>query len=287
MPAAATGKLWAIGDVQGCQAELLELLGKIAFEPGKDRLWFTGDLINRGPRSLATLRFVRELGSSAVTVLGNHDLHLLAVAYGFTDAKSQDTFQDILDAPDRNELLEWLRRQPLAIQDAETGWLMSHAGVPPCWTASEALDRAAEVEEVLGSHDPERLLAKMYGNEPAKWSDELEGLPRWRFIVNAFTRMRYCHPDGRLEFHEKGPPGSQPQPLLPWFEIPDRRNSGEKIVFGHWSALGPAGTGNPAVAALDTGCLWGGSLTALRLDADPADSSAWISVDCAGALEPG
>lgn len=284
MTADRKAKCWAIGDLQGCHSDLQSLLDKIGFDRDKDTLWFTGDLVNRGPESLTTLRFVRNLGSAATTVLGNHDLHLLAVAYGHTDAKSNDTFHDILDAPDRDELMDWLRFQPLAVHDASHGWFMSHAGIPPCWTIAEALDRAAEIEAILCGDNPDQLLADMYGNQPDLWSGTLDGLPRWRYIVNAFTRMRYCHPDGRLDFREKGAPGSQPGDLEPWYALPGRRSEGEKIVFGHWSTLGPTGTGSPDVVALDTGCLWGGKLTALRLDSVARERHC---VNCAGALEPG
>ncbi len=272
---------WAIGDIQGCHAELLALLKRIEFDRASDRLWFTGDLVNRGPESLATLRFVRDLGEAAVTVLGNHDLHLLAVAYGHSDAKSRDTFHDILDAPDCRDLMNWLRQQPLAMHDETLGWLMTHAGIPPEWTGDDALRHAREVENILKGDDPDQLLTDMYGNQPDRWTDSLSGMPRWRYIINAFTRMRYCHADGRLDFHEKGPPGSQPDGLLPWFDVPGRCSAGEKIVFGHWSSLGQIGTGDPAVVALDTGCLWGGKLTALRLDADSdADTRAPAVTAC-------
>jgi bis(5'-nucleosyl)-tetraphosphatase (symmetrical) len=254
--------LHAIGDVQGCYAELRQLLAAIHFNPSTDRILLTGDLVNRGPDSLATLRFVKSLGPAATTVLGNHDLHLLAVAHGISRTKRKDTFQDILAAPDCRELLDWLRRQPLC--HCEGPYTLVHAGVPPQWTVAEARERAAEVEAVLAGEHYASFLQQMYGNEPDRWRDDLKGSDRLRFIVNCFSRMRYCTADGRLDFRDKGPPGSQRKGLSPWFEVPKRRSTGSNILFGHWSALGFRVTGD--CYSLDTGCLWGGELTALRLD---------------------
>ncbi|MDX1455207.1 MAG: symmetrical bis(5'-nucleosyl)-tetraphosphatase [Gammaproteobacteria bacterium] len=283
---------WAIGDVQGCLDALKALLEKIDFDPARDELWLTGDLVNRGPDSLETLRFVRDLGRSAVTVLGNHDLHLLAVAHGHVQAGDKDTFAELLAASDSDELLDWLRHRPLLHVDHELDCLMVHAGLPPQWNRAQALSCAHEVELMLQSVDIDRLLADMYGNQPDQWSAELEHgddpLPRWRFTINACTRMRYCTADGQLDFREKGAPGSQREGLLPWYAVPDPEWLGQKIVFGHWSTLGPVGTGRDDVVALDTGCLWGGCLTAMRLSPLAADGEQpEISVDCRGALEPG
>jgi bis(5'-nucleosyl)-tetraphosphatase (symmetrical) len=254
--------VYAIGDVQGCFAELRQLLEKVHFDPVADRLWFTGDLVNRGPRSLETLRFVRALGDRAVTVLGNHDLHLLAVAHGVSRTRHHDTFGDVLGAQDRDELLDWLRRRPLL--HGEGGFYLIHAGLPPQWTLEQAAALAAEVEAVLAGEAYPEFFRHMYGDRPDLWSDALEGWDRLRVIVNGLTRLRYCEPDGRLDYRQKGPPGSQPAPLVPWFEAPERQSRDAQVIFGHWSTLGfYAGNG---VVCLDTGCLWGGELTALRLE---------------------
>ena len=254
--------IYAVGDVQGCYDELRRLLEALRFDPAQDRLWFTGDLVNRGPRSLDTLRFVRSLGAAAATVLGNHDLHLLAVAHGVSRTKRRDTFGDVLLAPDREELLDWLRRRPLL--HGEDGFYLIHAGLPPQWRIEDACLRAAEVEGCLAGDDCEEFFRRMYGDQPDAWSDSLEYWDRLRFSTNCLTRMRYCGRDGRLDFKHKGAPGSQPAPLVPWFAAPERRSADASIVFGHWSTLGfHAGEG---VYCLDTGCLWGGELTALKLD---------------------
>lgn len=270
--------VYAIGDIQGCFDELQALLDKIGFDPAHDRLWFTGDLVNRGPKSLETLRFVKSLGDRAVTVLGNHDLHLLAVAYGLKDDTAED-LDRILAAPDRDELIDWLRHRPLLHHDSELGYTLVHAGLPPSWDLAKAQALAGEVESVLRGPDCRAFLENMYGNEPEQWSDDLTGWDRLRFIVNCFTRMRFCDNDGRLELQEKGPPGSQPAPYRPWFAVPNRASADLKIVFGHWSTLGPCA--EPNVFPLDTGCLWGGSLTALRLDGER------ITLPCPGARRPG
>lgn len=254
--------IYAIGDVQGCFAELQRLLEKIGFDPREDSLKFTGDLVNRGPRSLETLRFIKGLGAAAVTVLGNHDLHLLSVAVGASKTRHKDTFGDILNAPDRDELLDWLRHRPL-LHHGHRFYLV-HAGLPPQWNMGTAMKHAREVEAVLQSHDYAEFFAHMYGDEPAQWSDELTGWERLRFITNALTRIRYCGPDGRLDFKEKCRPGQQPQSLAPWFEVPNRRSKSAEIIFGHWSTLGFYAKNG--CYGLDTGCLWGGELTALRLD---------------------
>ena len=255
--------IYAIGDVQGCLGELQALLERIGFDTHRDRLWFTGDLVNRGPQSLETLRFVRSLGEAATTVLGNHDLHLLAVARGHARTKHRDTFGDVLGAPDRDELLEWLRCRPLF--HGEAGFYMIHAGLPPQWSIDDAASHASEVEACLRSDHCDELFHRMYGDLPDVWSPSWRGWDRLRFIVNCFTRLRYCYTDGRIDLKQKGRPGTQPLDLVPWFAHPERRSRGAgTVLFGHWSTLGfYAGHG---VRALDTGCLWGGELTALRVD---------------------
>lgn len=254
--------VYAVGDVQGCFEELSLLLEKLAFDPARDQVWFTGDLVNRGPDSLATLRLIKSLGAAAVAVLGNHDLHLLAVAYGASRTKHKDTFHDVLAAPDRDELLDWLRRLPLCHRGER--FTMIHAGLPPQWTVEDALDRAAEVQDALAGDACAEFFQHMYGDRPERWSDRLTGWDRLRFTVNCLTRMRYCGARGALNFREKGPPGSQPKGFLPWFEAPGRKSLGSEIVFGHWSTLGFRIVNG--CYALDTGCLWGGELTALQLD---------------------
>lgn len=255
---------YAIGDVQGCHDELLVLLDRIRFDPAADQLWFVGDLVNRGPRSLETLRTIRDLGNSAVSVLGNHDLHLLAVAEGISRTKHRDTFGDILAAPDRDELLHWLRQRPLLHHGGE--FYLIHAGLPPQWDMDQANRLAQEAETALRSPDYREMLWHMYGNEPNRWDDHLGDWERLRFITNSFTRLRYCTADGRMEFKQKGQPGTQPAGLMPWFEVPGRRSAGARILFGHWSTLGFHVS--QSAYCLDTGCLWGGELTALRIDGD-------------------
>ena len=253
---------YAIGDVQGCHAELMALLDRIRFDPATDQVWFVGDLVNRGPRSLETLRTIRNLGNSAISVLGNHDLHLLAVAEGISRTKHRDTFGDILAAPDRDELLHWLRQRPLLHQGGE--FYLIHAGLPPQWDMDLAARLANEAETALRSPEYREMLWHMYGNEPTRWNDRLDAWDRLRLIINCFTRLRYCTSDGDMEFRQKGRPGSQPSDLLPWFEVTGRRSTGANILFGHWSTLGFNASQN--TYCLDTGCLWGGELTALRID---------------------
>ncbi len=274
--------VYAIGDVQGCYDELRRLLDRLGFEPGRDRLWFAGDLVNRGPQSLAVLRFVIGLGEAAVTVLGNHDLHLVAAAHDRRRLHRKDTLAEILDAPDSAALIDWLRRRPLLHHDPALGYTLIHAGLPPQWDLATARACAAEVEAVLSGDDWGSFMAVMYGDRPDRWDEVLQGVDRLRFITNCFTRLRYCTPDGRLGLKYKGPPGSQPAPYRPWFEIPDRRSADLRILFGHWSTLGE--TDAPNVFPLDTGCLWGGRLTALRLDSEPPQRT---RVDCPGARRPG
>jgi len=256
--------VYAIGDVQGCYDALQKLLESIAFDPGRDRLWFAGDLVNRGPDSLATLRFVKGLGKAAVTVLGNHDLHLLALSQGNLKHKADDlTLEPILRATDRDELLTWLRQRPLMHYDRKIDYAIIHAGLPPQWDVETALERAREVEIVLRGEDYRYFCTHMYGNEPSCWSERLRGMDRLRFITNCFTRLRYCTLNGDLALREKGPPGSQRIGCLPWFEVSDRASDSARVLFGHWSTLGFHQARN--TWALDSGCLWGGKLTALKL----------------------
>lgn len=271
--------IYAIGDVQGCFGSLKKLLQRIQFNRSKDRLWFTGDLVNRGPQSLETLRYIKGLGDAAVTVLGNHDLHLLAVAYNHRSHRKKDTLEAILDAPDKDELLDWLRHRPLL--HYEKPYCLVHAGLAPQWNLKQAKDCALEVEAVLRNAKFTRFFAHMYGDTPERWSDQLKGWDRLRFITNCLTRMRYCQTNGSLDLTCKGPPGSQPARLLPWFEVPDRRSASLKIIFGHWSTLGFRA--DNGIYALDTGCLWGGRLTALRIDGNKAQP---ISLGCPRARRP-
>lgn len=260
--------IYAIGDVQGCYGELQALLRHVGFVRGSDRLWFVGDLVNRGPRSLDVLRFVAELGDDAVVVLGNHDLNLVAVAAGVREERPRDTLREILDAPDGPELIEWLVHRPLLHRESGLPYTMVHAGLAPQWNTTAAASRAREVESTLTGPRRSEFLAHMYGDVPDRWSDGLEGWPRLRFITNAFTRIRYVDTKGRLDLAHSGPPGTQPDSLVPWFAAPNRRSAGEAIVFGHWATLQVEAALDTAHAVyhLDTGCVWGGPLTAMRLD---------------------
>ncbi len=268
--------VYAIGDIQGCFDELQALLALIDFNPQQDQLWFAGDIVNRGPKSLEALRFVRSL--NAVTVLGNHDLHLLASACIPDRRRRKDTLQSIIDAPEADDMLDWLRHRPLLHHDATLGYTLIHAGLPPQWDLETAKACAAEVEQVLRSDNYTTFLAAMYGNHPDLWDPALTGRDRLRFITNCFTRLRYCDRSGRLALEEKGPPGSQPQQLRPWFEWQERKSLDLKILFGHWSTLGAYDA--PGIHALDTGCLWGGQLTAVRLD---GNQPARVEYPCPGA----
>lgn len=254
---------YAIGDIQGCYDRLRDVLAIVDFSPSRDRLWVAGDLINRGPSSLATLRYIKSLGDSAVVVLGNHDLHLLAVAFGGHGAKKKDTLQDILDAPDCEQLLDWLRQQFLCVHDQSRNLVMTHAGLPHIWSVGQALAYAGEVEAVIRSDHAGEYFSHMYGNEPARWCDTLSGMARWRAITNYFTRMRFIAEDGTLELTTKEPAENPPEGYAPWFEY--SRQDGARVIFGHWAAL-EGNTGNDQFAALDTGCVWGGKLTLMNLD---------------------
>ncbi len=274
---------YAIGDIQGCYDELRQLLDKACFDPTKDKLWCVGDLVNRGPDSLAVLRWVKALGDQAIVVLGNHDLHLLAVALTGARIGKKDTLNAILEAADRDELLHWLRHRPLLHHSEKKGFTLLHAGLPPQWDLAQAQACAREVETLLRGPDHVEFLQQMYGNEPDRWSDELTGVERLRFITNCFTRMRWCDADGRLLLKEKGGL-EQPAPgALPWFRVPDRRSSKERILFGHWSTIGYLAENN--CWALDSGCVWGGRMSALRVRRKKPLTL--IEIDCPGYLVPG
>jgi bis(5'-nucleosyl)-tetraphosphatase (symmetrical) len=256
--------LYAIGDVQGCDAALGELLAALRFSADRDRLWFVGDLVNRGPESLGVLRRVRSLGAAATITLGNHDLHLLALAHGIGRPRSDDTLDDVLASPERTRLIEWLLEQPLMHEESGIDCLVLHAGLPPQWDLPTARRCAREFEQSL-RRDPERLFRRMYGDKPDQWDGSLEEIERLRFTVNCFTRLRYVDAHGRLALKAKGAPGKAGSAgLVPWFLAPTARWRGKRIVFGHWSTLGFFRNGE--VIGLDTGCVWGGSLSALRLD---------------------
>jgi bis(5'-nucleosyl)-tetraphosphatase (symmetrical) len=273
--------IYAIGDVQGCYDELRALLDRLRFDPDRDRLWLVGDLVNRGPRSLATLRFVKGLGERAVAVLGNHDLHLLALVAGNAERRRSDPgLAAVLRAPDRDELIEWLRHRPLLHSEPSIGASMVHAGLPPQWDLTTARACAQELESVLRGDRWRTFFDYMYGNEPSLWNPNLTGWDRLRFITNAFTRLRFVDADGRLRLDAKGPPTMDRDGLTPWFRVAGRASAGETIIFGHWSTLGFHRHGGSA--CIDTGCVWGGSLTAVRVDAAPVP----ISHDCPGAATP-
>jgi bis(5'-nucleosyl)-tetraphosphatase (symmetrical) len=257
---------YAIGDLQGCHDELRELLAHIGFASDRDQLLFTGDLVNRGPDSLKVLRLVRALGANAITVLGNHDLHLLAHCFDpARPLRKGDTLQQVLDAPDCKQLAEWLLQQPLAVHDLRRGELLIHAGLVPQWSATDAAAAAAEVSLALRT-DPAAFLARMYGNEPNQWREDLDRSERLRFTVNMLTRLRFCTAAGRVDLKLKCGPQAAPAPYAPWFSHADRAAADTRIVFGHWSTLGYLR--QPKLLCLDTGCVWGGALTALDLD-DP------------------
>lgn len=264
---------YAIGDLQGCMSELEALLKACAFNREWDRLWIVGDLVNRGPASLEVIRFVKDLGDRAVVVLGNHDLHLLCVAEGVAKRRPDDTLDRVLGAPDCDELLAWLRSRPLMY--AEEDRVLVHAGLLPQWTVAQALERAREVETALQGPLFRDVLAELYGSEPTAWNDALAGPDRIRVIVNAMTRMRFCTEDGVMEFRAKGSINAAPPGYRAWFDIPARRSANATIVCGHWSALGLRM--NPHLLALDTGCVWGGALSAVRLE-----DRALFQVQCTG-----
>ncbi len=256
--------IYAIGDVQGCCDQLERLLANLHIDPDRDELWFVGDLVNRGPRSLDTLRLVRSLGRQATVVLGNHDIHLIALAFGNRTRARDQELADVLDAPDGRELVDWLRQQPLAHYRPELNTLMVHAGVPPQWDPVLTIKLAREVEQALRGPHCAGYIRDLYGELPARWSPDLAGQDRLRFITNCLTRMRYFEADGTLNLVENGPPGLQPAGLRPWFDLPGRHTAMVRVVFGHWASLGLLQREN--LLGIDTGCVWGRRLTAVRLD---------------------
>lgn len=271
---------YAIGDIQGCFTALTQLLAKIQFNPSQDRLWLVGDLVNRGPDSVQVLQWAMGLGERVVTVLGNHDLHLLAVSEGFVAAHRGDTLDEILAIPERAELLDWLRRQRMIY--AEGDWVLVHAGLLPQWSVKKALRLGQEVEAALRADNYRDFLRHLYGNQPDRWEEDLSGMDRLRVITNAMTRLRVCSETGVMDFKHKGAVQDRPKNTLPWYAVPGRKSAKANIIFGHWSALGLS-VGSRHVA-LDTGCLWGGHLTALRLEdrqvfqvscVEQADLNAW------------
>ncbi len=273
---------YLVGDIQGCDAPLGQLLGKIGFSPSRDVLYVLGDLVNRGPDSATVLRRLVNLGDAARCVLGNHDLHLLAVAHGVRPARANDTLDDVLHAPDRQRLIEWLCQQRLAL--FEQNCLMVHAGVLPGWTAEKTLSLAAEVESALQGPDSVDFLRQMYGSEPAHWDDSLRGAARTRVIVNALTRMRFCSQQGVMEFSAKEGATSAPAGYLPWFDVPSRQTANVMIAFGHWSTLGLIR--RDKLLGLDTGCVWGGCLSAVQIDTS-GKCGAVLQVPCLQAQVPG
>ncbi|KAF0284464.1 MULTISPECIES: symmetrical bis(5'-nucleosyl)-tetraphosphatase [Spiribacter] len=268
---------YAIGDIHACLGSLDSLLQTLDFHPQHDRLWLTGDLVGRGPQPVETLRRVRDLGDAARTVLGNHDIHCIAVALGAGRQRASDRLEPLLAAPDRDDLIDWLRHQPLLIDLPESGYTLTHAGIAPQWDSATAARCAAEAEAALQGDNLVGLMNHLYGNKPDRWSESLTGWARLRFIINAFTRMRFCRADGRLDFSCNGPPESAPKGLYPWYATPDRRIDGTTttVLSGHWSRLGCRQ--GPGYITLDTGCLWGGQLTAVQLDRSPAR---FTQLDC-------
>jgi len=271
--------IYAIGDVQGCFDALRRLLDRLAFDSNKDTLWFAGDLVNRGPESLEVLRFVRSLPNT-VAVLGNHDLHLLAVASGQAPVKKRDTLSAILEASDRDEILDWLRSRPLLHVDKESGTVLVHAGLLPDWSVEDAIRLAREAETYIRKSGQNELFRHMYGDSPSHWQEDLAGWARVRIVINVFTRLRYCDRQGGLDLRPKMAPGDQPAGLVPWFDFVGRRSRDYRILFGHWSTLGYRS--GPGYVCLDSGCLWGGSLSAVRVDGGMDR----IEVQCEGRLIP-
>jgi len=271
---------YLVGDLQGCSDAFERLLAQIGFSPSRDRLTVLGDLVNRGPQSLAVLRKMRALGASADALLGNHDLHLLAVAHGVRSEHANDTLREILDAPDRDAWLDWLRQRPLALE--RKGWLCVHAGVSPAWDAAQTLALAGEVQAMLRGPDLGDFLPLMYGNQPARWSDTLQGPDRWRHVINVLTRIRFVHADDRLDFKTKEGAATPDSGLVPWFDFPQRASAGTPIAFGHWSTLGLVN--RPDLLGIDTGCVWGGALTAVRVDGGRREV---VQVACDQVQRPG
>jgi bis(5'-nucleosyl)-tetraphosphatase (symmetrical) len=278
--------LYLIGDIQGCDAALQRLLDKIGFSPSRDTIVLLGDLVNRGPDSAAVLRRVQGFGASALSLLGNHDLHLLGVAHGARKPSRKDTLASLLEAPDSKAMLEWVRQQHMALHMQIEGGdlLMVHAGVLPQWTVGDTLVLAAEVESVLRGPALGEFLLGMYGNEPAQWSDALTGATRLRAIVNALTRMRFCTAEGVMEFESKDGMRPAPEGFMPWFDVPGRKTANATVAFGHWSTLG--WLSRPDLLSTDTGCVWGGCLSAVRIGAT-LDERELIQVKCEQAQKPG
>ena len=277
---------YLIGDVQGCDEPLGRLLDAIDFSASRDTLYVLGDLVNRGPASAAVLRRLMALGNSARCLLGNHDMHLLACAYGIRRPHKRDTLDEVLAAPDRDELLDWLRRQHLALHEVVAGrpLLMVHAGVLPQWSAARTVALARELEDVLRGDDILGFLREMYGNVPDRWQDDLQGNARLRAIINALTRLRFCSVEGQMEFESKDSAATAPEGFMPWFDVPGRATAQDTVAFGHWSTLGWLQRDD--VICMDTGCVWGGPLSALRVAANPAQQ-ALVQVDCPQAQRPG
>lgn len=272
--------IYLVGDLQGCCDALDRLLSEIGFSPSRDKLYALGDLVNRGPRSLDVLQRLAGFGDAATCLIGNHDLHLLAVAHGVRPAHRNDTLDAILDAPDRQHWIDWLRTRRMAVHEA--GWLMVHAGVAPAWDLTLTLSLAAEIETQLAGPELVGFLQSMFGNEPARWKPRLEAPDRLRFAINALTRIRYVDERGTLDFKTKDGASKAPKGLVPWFEAADRQTAGVPIAFGHWSTLGLVD--RPELLAIDTGCVWGGALTAVRIDEGRREI---IQIACEQAQRPG
>jgi len=280
--------IYVIGDIQGCLNELKQLLKKIKFSADKDIIWFTGDLVNRGPKSLEVLRYVKSMDENAVTVLGNHDLHMLAIVYGLQKQRPSDTFDAIIGARDKDNLMEWVAQQPLIHTDNSDRHVLVHAGIYPQWSISQAKIYAREVENILSGYRVIEFLSNMYGNQPDVWESELTGWERLRFITNTFTRMRYCTQDAKLDLSSSVAPGKQSKALVPWYTLRNKHAPpGEPadIFFGHWSTLGL--TNENGTHCLDTGCLWGGTLTALKIsEREPDQPYRYYQIDCNGEQKP-
>lgn len=264
---------YAIGDLQGCGSALQRLLETIDFQPDIDKLWFAGDLVNRGPSSLLALQTVKNLGDNAVTVLGNHDFYLLMIMAGFRETQDKDTLDDILGDSECDSYFHWLRHQPLLYRDPSLACTMTHAGIYPMWDLREAMLHAAELESVLRGPDHLEFLHALSGKCPERWSDKLDGIERLRFITAAFTRMRFCQSDGSLEFRFKGPPSAAKEGLMPWYHVPDRKPISDRLLFGHWASHGDSDVAG--IEPLDFGCVWGGQLLAVALETNQR-----FTVDC-------
>ncbi len=275
--------LYLIGDLQGCNAPFQRLLQAIDFSPSRDTLYLLGDLVNRGPDSLAVLRHLSALGDAAQCLLGNHDLHLLAVWQGVRKAGRSDTLEQVLKAPDCETLMDWLRHRAMAIE--AHGWLMVHAGVLPQWRTAQTMALAGEVERQLRGPDFKSFLNTLFGNQPKQWTDDLRGIERWRVVVNALTRLRFCAPDGTMEFGTKGGLSDAPDGYLRWFEVPGRMTRQQPLAFGHWSTLNAGHAMHENTLALDTGCVWGGCLTAARLGQMPGEFEL-IQIRCKAEQKP-